>query len=113
MSLLEKLEEYKKTQLVIGFGALALSVGVTRYFFPREVSNIGVYDKDLDGYVDVIEDKNWNIVLTNKSEYLIPVEKLNPDVRICYFSESIPMENIGQEFAQRTRKVLEDCINKN
>jgi len=107
------MKNFPRRDFTLGFATIFAGALAGAYFFPREVSNIGIYDKDEDGYVDVIEDKNWGIVLTNNSSYLIPVKDLDPNVKICYFSESISMENIGQEFAQRTRSLLEECLKKN
>ncbi len=110
MSLLDELKK-QRWLFLAGLATVLASASATKYFFPREVSNMGFYDKDLDGYVDVIEDKNWGIVLTNDSEYLIPVTDIDPSYKICYFSESISLTD--KEFVQRTRRVLEDCLRKN
>ena len=102
-------ESFTRSYL-LGFGTLLVGALAGAYFFPREFSNIDIEDRDNDGYLDIIIDKNWEIILTNKSEYLIPVENIQPNYKICYFTEPISMENIGTDFAQRSRSILEDCL---
>ncbi|MDP3728470.1 MAG: hypothetical protein Q8R18_03365 [bacterium] len=110
-AILETINE-QKSGILFGLATIGISAALGAYLFPREVSNIGIYDKDLDGYVDVIEDKNWKIILTNDSKNLIQEENRDFLYITCYYSETISMKNIGTEFAQRVRPYLEDCLKK-
>ncbi len=107
MLIFKKIDESRTSMIIAGIGTVLISASLGAYFFPREVSNIGIYDKNLDGNVDLIEERNLRITFTNDIKYLT-LESL--PYKICYFSTNIPMKNIETELAQMVRPILEDCF---
>lgn len=94
----------------LGLATVLIGAVAGANYFPKVVSNIEIIDHDQNGTIDYIVDKNWKILLTNNLNNYPQVDK---DYRVCIFSTEIPTKNIGTEFSEKVRPLLEYCLYQN
>lgn len=98
-----------KRDYLLGLGTFLIGAAVGASLFPREVANIEIFDTNEDGSIDYIVDHNWKIIL-RENMMAVPEVEVDNKYRTCLFSTKIPIENIGTQFSEKVRPLLEYCL---
>ncbi|MSR86178.1 hypothetical protein EXS74_02175 [Candidatus Woesearchaeota archaeon] len=107
---------FKKPYL-LAFGFTLLGGTATRtidhYLFERQKEEtFKVADVNNDGYIDLIVDNNWRIILTANQRDISPVDTIDPSYKTCLFSSETQIPNDGNTntLREQARPLLEYCL---